>query len=49
MQIDENERIKVNNNYIWMSYNQVLHFIKKGIFNIDARLLFACFNMKNIL
>ena len=49
VQIDENERIKVNNNYIWMSHNQVLNFIKRGIFNIDARLLFACFNMKNIL
>ncbi len=49
VQIDKNERIKINDNYIWMSHNQVLHFIKKGIFNIDARLLFACFNMKNIL
>ena len=49
VQIDANEKIKINNNYIWMSHNQVLHFIKKGIFNIEARLLFACFNMKNIL
>ncbi len=49
VQIDKNEKIKTNNNYMWMSHNQVLHFIKKGIFNIDARLLFACFNMKNIL
>ena len=49
VQIDENEKIKINNNYIWMSHNQILHFIKKGVFNIDARLLFACFNMKYIL
>jgi len=49
VQIDENEKIKINNNYIWMSHNQILHFIKKGIFNINARLLFACFNMKYIL
>ena len=49
IQIDENERIKTNNNYIWMSHNQLLYFIKKGIFNIDARLLFASFNIKNIL
>ena len=49
VEIDNNERIKTDNNYMWMSQNQVLHFIKKSIFNIDARLLFACFNMKNIL
>ena len=49
VEIDNNERIKTDNNYMWMSQNQVLHFLKKSIFNIDARLLFACFNMKNIL
>ena len=49
VEIDSNEKIKTDNNYMWMSQNQVLYFIKKSIFNIDARLLFACFNMKNIL
>ena len=49
VEILSNEKIKISNNYIWMSHNQVLHFIKKGIFNIDARILFACFNIKNIL
>ena len=49
VQINNDEVIKVNNNYIWMSHNQILHFIKKGLFNIEARMLFACFNIKNIL
>ena len=49
VEILSNEKIKISNNYIWMSHNQVLHFIKKGIFNIEARILFACFNIKNIL
>ena len=47
--LSDDEKIILNSNYIWMSHNQVLHFIKKGIFNIEARLLFACFNIKNIL
>ena len=49
IQIPENKKIKINKNYIWMSHNQVLHFMKKGIFNIEARILFTCFNLKNIL
>jgi len=49
VQIPEKESIMFNDNYTWMSHNQVLHFIKKGIFNIEARILFACFNIKNIL
>ncbi len=49
VKISDDEKIILNSNYIWMSHNQVLHFIKKGIFNIEARLLFACFNIKNIL
>ena len=49
VEIDESEKIRLNQNYIWMSHNQILHFIQKGIFNIEARMLFACFNFKNIL
>ena len=49
VQVQEKEIIRLNDNYTWMSHNQVLHFIKKGIFNIEARILFACFNIKNIL
>jgi len=49
VQIDDGDNIKINSNYTWMSYNQVLHFIKRGIFNIEARILFTCFNIKNIL
>ena len=49
VQIDEKEKIKLNQNYIWMSHNQVLHFIQKGLFNIEARILFTCLNVKNIL
>ena len=49
VEIDESEKIRLNPNYIWMSHNQIVHFIQKGIFNIEARMLFACFNLKNIL
>ena len=42
-------KIKLNQNYIWMSHNQILHFIQKGLFNIEARILFTCLNVKNIL
>ena len=49
VKIDDNEKIKIDSNFIWMSHNQVLHFIKKGIFNIEARILFACININNIL
>jgi len=49
VQVHEKEAIRLNDNYTWMTHNQVLHFIKKGIFNIEARILFACFNIKNIL
>ena len=49
IEVPQNKKIKISKNYVWMSHNQVLHFIKKGIFNIEARILFACFNIKNIL
>jgi len=49
VKIDDDEKIKIDSNYMWMSHNQVLHFIKKGIFNIEARILFACININNIL
>jgi len=49
VEINGDENIRVNSNYIWMSHNQVLHFLKRGIFNIEARILFTCFNIKNIL
>ena len=49
VQVAAKESITLNDNYTWMSHNQILHFIKKGIFNIEARILFGCFNIKNIL
>ena len=49
VEVPENKKIMINKNYIWMSHNQILHFIKKGIFNIEARILFTCFNVKDIL
>ena len=49
VQISEKEKIKLDPGYIWMSHNQILHFVKKGIFNIEARILFTCFNIEKIL
>jgi len=49
VEVEESEKIRLNPNYIWLSHNQIVHFIQKGIFNIEARILFASFNLKNIL
>ena len=49
VEVEESEKIRLNPKYIWLSHNQIVHFIQKGIFNIEARILFASFNLKNIL
>ena len=45
VEIDEKDKIRHNSNYIWMSHNQILYFIKKGILDIEARILFSCYNI----
>ena len=40
--------IKVKNNYIWASHNQVIELINKNLISIEARNLFASFNIDKI-
>lgn len=37
IEIDENEIVELPNNYIWMTLNQIMDFMKFGMFNIEAR------------
>ena len=46
-QLDNNYNLKIPKNYIWISHNQMINLIKKKYFDIEARILFACFNLYN--
>ena len=39
--------LTIPKNYIWISHNQMINLIKKKYFDIEARILFACFNLYN--
>ena len=39
----------VKKNYIWLSHNQVVDFIKKQKIDIEARLLFGIVNFKETI
>ena len=47
MLVDDNFDNIVPENYIWISQNQFINFIKKKKIDIEARLLFGCINVKN--
>ena len=38
----------LSNNYIWLSYNQIVEMIKQRRVDIESRLLFACSNISKI-
>jgi len=40
---------KLDPKFIWVSHNQFLNLIKKKMVDIEARLLFTCFNFDKIL
>ena len=42
------KEIKIKNNYIWASHNQVIELINKNLISIEARNLFASFNIDKI-
>lgn len=46
--LNEKEPIKIKSNYYWVSHNQIIDLINKNLFSIEARNLFACFNIDNI-
>ena len=41
--------IKLDENYKWVSQNQMISLIKKGLLDIEARLCFACHNFNKII
>ncbi|MEK0376942.1 MAG: NDP-hexose 2,3-dehydratase family protein [Nitrosopumilus sp.] len=42
VEINENEKLDIPENYTWMSLNQMMEFMPLGMFNIEARSLIAC-------
>ena len=46
--LDKNKTLRLFNNYIWASHNQVVEMIDKNLLTIEARNLFACFNIDKI-
>ena len=41
-------KIKLQKNYIWASHNQLIELINKNLLTIEARNLFASFNIEKI-
>lgn len=48
LQINENLKFKLPNDYIWVSQNQMIDMIQKKKIDIEARLLFGCINIDKI-
>jgi len=46
-QLFDNYNLNISENYIWISHNQMINLIKNKYFDIEARILFACFNLYN--
>ena len=49
LELNKNDKVKIDKYHTWVSYNQMIHLIKKQKFDIEARLLFACSNFENII
>ena len=47
--LNENINIKLPATYFWLSQNQMIDMIKNKRVDIEARLLFACINIKNLI
>jgi oxidase EvaA len=47
--INDKQNIKLDDNYRWISQNQMISLIKKGVLDIEARLCFACHNFNKII
>ena len=48
IQLKDQQKVKIDNNYKWISQNQMIYLIKRGVLDIEARLLFACYNFDRI-
>ena len=49
MSVDNNFDKNLNSKFIWVSHNQFLDLIRKRMVDIEARLLFTCFNFDKTL
>ena len=49
VQLNDQEKIKIDKSYKWISQNQMIDLIKKGVLDIEARLCFACYNFNKII
>ena len=49
IQLNDQQKIEIDKNHKWISQNQMIHLIKKGVLDIEARLLFACYNFNKII
>ena len=47
--LDKKQNIKLPENYIWLSQNQIIDFIKKQQIDIEARLLFGIVNFEDTI
>ena len=48
LQLNNDTKIKIPHNYIWISQNQMIEMISKKKIDIEARLLFGCVNIDKI-
>ena len=47
--LNEKIKIKLPETYFWVSQNQLIDMIKNKKVDIEARLLFGCMNIKNLV
>ena len=47
--INEDLNFRLPSNYIWVSQNQMIDMIQNKRFDIEARLLFGCLNISNLM
>ena len=46
--LKNSEKVNIKNNFHWVSHNQIVDLINKNLLSIEARNLFACFNIDKI-
>ena len=47
-EINDFKKITLDKYYIWASHNQIVELINKNLITIEARILFACYNIDKI-
>ena len=46
--LKKNDDLKLSKNFIWVSHNQIINLINRNLLTIEARNLFASFNIDKI-